>query len=132
MATIVVGADLAAFQALTAPRRAEITDQVVAPLDQLADAVRGAQQDLADLQTQYVAAQAEQWDRYRQGYEQLLQDDPDAAVGPTDETSSRQIWNPAKRIATGSVAALPATDDEVELDRAEPHDGAPAPDGEVA
>jgi hypothetical protein len=48
-------------------------------------------------------------------------------VGATDEQSSRRIWNPAKRIATGSVAAAPEQDD---LDVT--HDGAPTPDGEVA
>jgi serine/threonine protein phosphatase PrpC len=131
MATIVVGTDLAAFQALLSPRRAEIADQVVAPLDRLADAVREAQQDLADLQAQYVAAQAAQWQHYRQGYEQLLQDDLDAAVGLTDESSSRQIWNPAKPIATGSVAA-PDVDGDLAVDgRVSPVD-APTPDGEVA
>lgn len=135
MATIVVGADLAAFQAVLAPRRAEIADAVVAPLDAVAEEVRRAQQDLVDLQARSVAAQAEQWDRYRVGYEQLLHDDADASVDPVDETPSRQIWKPAKRIATGHVGAAPADEDtdgtsDAEAtpapERATTHEGAPS------
>jgi serine/threonine protein phosphatase PrpC len=140
MATIVVGADLADFQAVLAPRRAEIADLVVAPLDAMADEVRRAQRDLVDLQARYVAAQAEQWHRYRGGYEQLLQEDPDASIEPVDETPTRQIWKPAKRIATGHVAAAgpagadsePGTDPTLDTDETPAPEGAPTRGGEVS
>ncbi|PYY36573.1 MULTISPECIES: PP2C family serine/threonine-protein phosphatase [unclassified Curtobacterium] len=132
MATIVVGADLVDFQAALAPRRAEIADVVVAPLDAMADEIHRAQQDLTDLQARYVAAQAEQWQRYRAGYEQLLQDDPDASVDSAEETPSRQIWKPAKRIATGHVATAADTDSAPDTGETPLSDGVPTREGEAS
>lgn len=103
MAAIVVGAELAAFRDLLAPRLAEATEQYTAPLDELTDRVAEAERALATLQARRTADAAERWSRYRDGYERLLQQGSEPQADPGEDVPARHVWNPAKSIGTGAT-----------------------------
>jgi serine/threonine protein phosphatase PrpC len=119
MAVIAVGADLPGLQRLLAPRHAEVVEQYTQPMDRVLDEVRSAEHALAQLQLRRTADVAARWERYRDGYERLLQPGAEAAPEVPEDDVRRQIWNPAKPIATGTTAPEPvdasgatATDEE--------------------
>jgi hypothetical protein len=116
MAVIAVGADLPALQQLLAPRLAEVTAQYTEPMDRLLDEVHAAEQAVAQLQLRRANDVASRWNHYRDGYERLLHPGAEAAPDVPEEGFRRQIWNPAKPIATGTTAApeAPSATDEEE------------------
>jgi hypothetical protein len=76
-------------------------------MDRLLDEVHAAEQALAQLQLRRAADVAARWEQYRDGYERLLQPDAEAAPSVPEDDVRRQIWNPAKPIATGVTALEP-------------------------
>lgn len=120
LAAIGVGGDLSAMQQLLAPRLREVTEQYTTPIDALAEEVARAEAALTELQRRRSDDTARRWQRYRVGYDQALQRSDDGDAEPIDDTPQRQIWNPAKPIATGAIASVD--------DRAA--DGATEDDGE--
>jgi hypothetical protein len=80
-----VGATLKEFQALFAPRVAELEEQFIGPLDELNDAVAQAERELELLRQRQLATTTAIWSRYKAGYERYLQPPDDAAeVDPAE------------------------------------------------
>jgi serine/threonine protein phosphatase PrpC len=72
MALIGVGGDFKELQALYASRVAKLSEQFIAPLDQLSQAVAAAERELETLRRRQRDRTAEVWDQYRPGYELYL------------------------------------------------------------
>jgi hypothetical protein len=106
MAVIGVGAELSDFQRLLAPRLAEVQERYTAPMDRLLDEVRAAEQTLARLQLRRAEDLASRWEHYREAYERLLGPEVEGGSEVPEDAVPRQIWHPAKPIATGAVAAI--------------------------
>ena len=100
MAVMGVGADLAEFQALLAPRLATLEDDFIGPLDQLRRAVQEAERTLQAARQHEQNETAALWGRYQPDYERHLRppvtddepheeqdadDDPTIEDGPTAE-----------------------------------------------
>jgi hypothetical protein len=83
MAMMGVGADLAEFKALFGPRVAQLEREFITPLDQMAEAVARAEQDLHVLRGRQVDQTAEVWARYKSDYEHYLRPPP-PAPGPEE------------------------------------------------
>jgi serine/threonine protein phosphatase PrpC len=83
MAMMGVGADLAEFKALFGPRVAQLEREFITPLDQMAEAVARAEQDLQVLRGRQVDQTAEVWARYKSDYEHYLRPQP-PAPGPEE------------------------------------------------
>ncbi len=122
MAVLGVGADLAAFKRLLAPRLRLLEEEFVRPVDELAEAVRRAEQDLASLRQRQQQDLASRWGRYKTGYEQRLhtpavpeplpEDDLDEGGEEDAEPSAARGFDPDPRADAASV-------DEAGADRAE-------------
>jgi hypothetical protein len=85
MAVLGVGADLAAFKRLLGSRLSVLEEEFVRPVDELAEAVRRAEQDLAALRQRQQQDLAARWGRYRAGYEQRLHAPTTPEALPEDE-----------------------------------------------
>jgi serine/threonine protein phosphatase PrpC len=72
MALLGVGADFAEFQAIFAPRVAELEQQFIVPLNELSDAVVKAERELQLLRRRELDEAAAAWNRYKTGYEHYL------------------------------------------------------------
>jgi serine/threonine protein phosphatase PrpC len=109
MSMMGVGATLKEFQALFAPRVAELEEQFIGPLDELNDAVAQAERELELLRQRQLATTTAIWSRYKAGYERYLQPPDDAAevdpaeVDPADHTSTP--GEPSDGAATGDDEA---------------------------
>lgn len=89
MSVLGVGASLKGFQALLAPRLAELDRSYVRPLDELARAVVQAETDLEQARAREVQTTAEVWGMYKVGYERYLQPEPDDdSDGEPDDDAS--------------------------------------------
>jgi serine/threonine protein phosphatase PrpC len=89
MSMIGVGATLKEFQALFAPRLAELEQQFIGPLDELNDAVAQAERELEVLRQRQLATTTAIWSWYKADYERYLQPPDDAAeVDPADHTAT--------------------------------------------
>jgi serine/threonine protein phosphatase PrpC len=100
MSMMGVGATLKEFQALFAPRVAELEEQFIAPLDEVTDAVAQAERELEGLRQRQLATTTAIWSRYKVDYERYLQPSDDAAeVDPADHTATP--GNPPDGAATG-------------------------------
>jgi serine/threonine protein phosphatase PrpC len=86
MSLLGVGADFAEFQELFAARVAELEQQVIAPLDDLRNAVVQAERELELLRRRQLDEATEAWNRYKPGYERYLNAEPPAE----DETGVRR------------------------------------------
>jgi serine/threonine protein phosphatase PrpC len=91
MSMMGVGASLPEFQALFAPRVAELQEQFIGPLDELADAVATAERELEALRQRQLETTKEVWGRYKTGYESYLRPaddvvDADAAADSEQTT----------------------------------------------
>ena len=106
MATIGVGADLASFQELFAPRLAELVEQYITPLDRSLEQLERAEQAVAELQQQRAADIAARWRRYSEGYERFLQDGAEPEGEVEEDRPERRIWNPPRPISTGPSTSL--------------------------
>jgi len=105
MSMMGVGATLKEFQALFAPRVAELEAQFVRPLDEVKDAVVRAERELDVLRQRQLATTTAIWSRYKSGYERYLE--------PPDETAE---VDSADHIATPdepSDGAAPGDDEAV-------------------
>lgn len=69
MSLLGVGADFGEFQALFAPRVAELEQQFIVPLDELSNAVVQAEHELEQLRRRELDEAAKAWDRYKPDYE---------------------------------------------------------------
>jgi serine/threonine protein phosphatase PrpC len=130
MATIGVGADLVELQGLFAARLAEVTEQYTKPLDASLEQLRRAEEALSAQQRERDEDLAARWRRYKGGYERHLQDDPESDAEVDNARVERPIWNPAKRISTGSVTDLTsvnAAGAPAEADGPNADQGAPDP-----
>jgi serine/threonine protein phosphatase PrpC len=122
LAAIAVGADLPTLQRLYAPRLTELADEYTGPMDALRDEVSRAEQLAADLQRQRADDEIRRWNRYREGYELLLQHGSEPEEDAVEELPQRRIWNPPKPIGVGvagSREAQPTTEDGAERGTAE-------------
>lgn len=76
MALLGVGADFDELKALYAPRVADLHEQFITPLDELAAAVTTAEQQLEALRQRREDQTAQMWSRYKSGYELYLSATP--------------------------------------------------------
>jgi serine/threonine protein phosphatase PrpC len=107
MATIGVGADLATFKELLAPRLAEVTEQYTSPLDRTLEQLEQAEQAVVELQARRAQEISARWQHYSAGYERLLTDVAEPERQVEEVRQERHIWNPPRRISTGA-SAVPA------------------------
>jgi serine/threonine protein phosphatase PrpC len=77
MAVMGVGTDFRGFQALLAPRLAELERTVIGPLDGLRSAVADAERALQQARQRHEAETAGLWRQYQVGYERYLRAVPD-------------------------------------------------------
>jgi serine/threonine protein phosphatase PrpC len=108
MATIGVGADLAGFQRLFAPRLAELREAYTAPLDESLAGLERVERELELLRQERTADVAERWRRYSEGYERMLRPDAESEDEIDAAPAEPSIWNPPRRISTGGS---PRSDD---------------------
>ena len=87
MAVLGVGADFKEFKDLFAPRLDELAQDVIAPLDELRNAITRAEQELEALRSRQVSEMGAMWDRYKDGYERYLHPEPvlDEEEAPAEE-----------------------------------------------
>jgi serine/threonine protein phosphatase PrpC len=89
MAVMGVGTDFKGFQALLAPRLAELERTVIGPLDGLRSAVDAAERALQQARQRHEAETAGLWRQYQVGYERHLRAAPDdlddEAEPPTED-----------------------------------------------
>jgi serine/threonine protein phosphatase PrpC len=98
MAVLGVGADLADFKRLLAPRLRALEEEYVRPVDELAAAVQRAEQDLTALRRQQQDDLVARWTCYKAGYEQHLhapsapepEPEPGEEAGADPESAARE------------------------------------------
>ena len=91
MAVMGVGTDFKGFQALLAPRLAELERTIIGPLDGLRSAVDDAERALQQARQQHETETAGLWRQYQVGYERhrrAAPDDLDDEAAPLTEDES--------------------------------------------
>jgi Protein phosphatase 2C len=107
MSLLGIGAPFAQFQKLFAPRVEELERDFVAPLEERARAVAGAEQQLAALRRAQVETTNEAWAQYKPGYERYLQ------PGEEEHGEAREDLGALEDIEVRHDRAPPVTVDEV-------------------
>jgi hypothetical protein len=91
MAVMGVGADLAEFASVFAPRLAVLDQEFISPLDRLSRSVRDAEQALEAARARHHDETAALWARYQPSYERCLRN-------PTpDEPPTKKWWHESRR-----------------------------------
>jgi serine/threonine protein phosphatase PrpC len=119
MSMLGVGADFKEFQKLFAPRVTELARNVIAPLDELSNAVTRAEQELQALRSRQLDQTMQMWSRYKSEYERYLRPQPlaeeDEALPsedfaqPESASASDQI-DPVSDSATEPASVQPPTE----------------------
>jgi serine/threonine protein phosphatase PrpC len=96
MSMMGVGAGFKEFQALLAPRVAELEADFIQPIDDMDAAVRQAEQDLEALRQRQRETTSQIWSRYKPGYERYLSvdsasEDVDEGVREEPDTEAPQV-----------------------------------------
>ncbi len=104
MAAMGVGADLAGFAELFAPRIAALRDDFIAPLDQSGAAVREAEQALDQARRRLSEETAQLWEAYQTGYEHFLHLPPESSTVQKwwHKSGAEQTRGSVHSAATGS------------------------------
>jgi hypothetical protein len=95
MSLLGVGADFGEFQALFAPRVAELGQQFIVPLDELSNAVVQAEHELELLRRRELDEAAKAWDRYKPDYELYFRPQALAEGNEDDGTDGLSSGEPA-------------------------------------
>jgi len=111
MSVLGVGADFKEFKELFAPRVAELAREVIAPLDELSDAIARAEQELEALRSRQIEEMASVWNQYKAGYERYLRPQP---LPDDQEAATSGRGQKAERESGGEAEASPDSRSEVE------------------
>jgi serine/threonine protein phosphatase PrpC len=109
MAVMGVGTDLKGFQALLAPRLAEVERSFITPLDGLRRAVDDAERALQLARQRHQDETAALWAQYQTGYEQHLRPTPDDPLEVDDQVADPE--DGAEVVETADAAPEPSTGD---------------------
>ena len=107
MSVMAVGADLDELRSLYAPRVAELEQEFTKPIDELSEAVRQAEHQLAGLRQRQVDQTQQLWTRYQTGYERYLHAAarPDSTtVDETPPADSHPEQDPGSHVSTAPGA----------------------------
>jgi serine/threonine protein phosphatase PrpC len=107
MAVMGVGTDLKGFQALLAPRLAELERTVIQPLDQLRRSVEEAERALQQARQRHESETAGLWAQYQVSYERYLRPAP---VDLDDEDQERHP-SPVETVLTGAEDSASETEE---------------------
>jgi serine/threonine protein phosphatase PrpC len=111
MSLLGVGASLKEFQALFAPRVAELDEKFIGPLDDLDQAVAAAERELEELRRRQLATTTEIWSRYKADYERYLRPEPaDPGEGDRARDTEEAVMGSDDAGADDDRAALPTDD----------------------
>ena len=122
MGVLGVGTDLQGFQALLAPRLAQLESEFIGPLDELQRKVADAERALMEARQRQEGETAALWAQYQVHYERHLRP---AAEAPDDgELDEAPRWNePTVVIDTGDDEPLPEVNEGEDLDKRETEPG---------
>jgi serine/threonine protein phosphatase PrpC len=95
MSVLGVGADFKEVKELFAPRVAELAREVIAPLDELSDAIARAEQELKALRSRQIEEMASAWNRYKTGYERYLRPEVVPEDQETEASEATEDAGPA-------------------------------------
>jgi hypothetical protein len=123
MAVMGVGADLAGFASLFAPRLADLDREFIAPLDRLSRSAQDAERALEAARTRYRDETAGLWTRYQSGYEGFLHRPPleerfapDQDDGQPEASSSEDQHRTDDEDAAADTAGPPANAEPTPVD----------------
>jgi serine/threonine protein phosphatase PrpC/predicted DNA-binding protein len=105
MSLLGIGAQFRQFQELFAPRVEELERQFIGPLEERANAVVQAEQQLAALRRRQLETTAEIWGRYKPAYERYLQEH---ALEDVEELSAAESAADEVRPATSPAEEVPS------------------------
>jgi serine/threonine protein phosphatase PrpC len=122
MSMLGVGADFKEFQKLFAPRATQLASDIIAPLDELSDAVTRAEQELDALRSRQLGDTAQMWSRYKPGYERYLRPRPlEEELSPgEDSAQAEQSSAGGNETSAASESASEAASDQFPTEPDEP------------